>query len=120
MLIHNHDRFETYNIFALLVGTLIFDVVEDQYELVMFQVILVLLFIVLCLFAVGSQVWHIQNLKRSATSLDALPATQFNYHSGTVVLSQTWKANLPGAVLLVNPMVEIPLERPSSGLANII
>jgi hypothetical protein len=114
------SRFETYNIFALLVGTLIFDVAEDHSQFVTFQVILVLLFIAICLFAIGSQFWYVRNQRSTASSLLTLPAARFDNQGGTIVVSQPWQTNLPDIVLSVNPIVARSPEKPLSGLANSI
>jgi hypothetical protein len=53
-------RFELYNVFALLVGVLVFDNRNEHSaaEFVLFEVLLVLLFFIVCIVAVVNEFWY--------------------------------------------------------------
>jgi hypothetical protein len=103
------NRFQLYNIFALLVGILIFDVTADSSpaEVSRFQVLLISLLVALVCAMFVLQLSTLIKRRKEANNWDQLrnsPSVAYDVQNGTLALSQVWKDALPDTVMSVNPI----------------
>eukprot|EP00475_Leptophrys_vorax_P004130 TRINITY_DN12463_c0_g1_i3.p2 TRINITY_DN12463_c0_g1~~TRINITY_DN12463_c0_g1_i3.p2 ORF type:complete len:101 (-),score=29.10 TRINITY_DN12463_c0_g1_i3:46-348(-) len=98
--------------FALLVSSLVFNSIAnaEPNEVAFFQVVLIILFALLCCLVLGSVVvGTITNVIKEA-KFETTTIVQTHASTGRVVVSEEFAQYLPDAVMTVNPNVKDTIE----------
>eukprot|EP00475_Leptophrys_vorax_P004129 TRINITY_DN12463_c0_g1_i1.p1 TRINITY_DN12463_c0_g1~~TRINITY_DN12463_c0_g1_i1.p1 ORF type:complete len:237 (-),score=48.88 TRINITY_DN12463_c0_g1_i1:46-708(-) len=104
--------FHLFQMFALLVSSLVFNSIAnaEPNEVAFFQVVLIILFALLCCLVLGSVVvGTITNVIKEA-KFETTTIVQTHASTGRVVVSEEFAQYLPDAVMTVNPNVKDTIE----------